>query len=68
MARGESWNPTTSTAKDFQSSMCSENQQEYSSYQSDTSNSYQNFNSNSCKSQTEAFFARKQNENANRPE
>ncbi|XP_033298794.1 ADP-ribosylation factor GTPase-activating protein 1 [Bombus vancouverensis nearcticus] len=68
LARGESWNPTTSTAKDFQSSMCSENQQEYSSYQSDTLNSYQNFNSNSCKSQTEAFFARKQNENANRPD
>lgn len=65
LARGESWSPTTSTAKDFQSS---DSQQNFSSYQSDVSNSYQNFNVNSCKSQTEAFFARKQNENANRPE
>lgn len=68
LARGESWSPTKSTAKDFQTSSYSENQQEYSSYQSDTSNSYQNFNSNSCKSQTEAFFARKQSENATRPD
>ncbi|KAK1134463.1 hypothetical protein K0M31_007248 [Melipona bicolor] len=68
LARGESWSPTRSTAKDFQASMCSENQQDYSSYQSDITNSYQNFNSNNCKSQTEAFFARKQSENANRPD
>lgn len=54
-------------AKDFRPSIYSENQ-DYSSYQSDISNSYQNVNSNSCKSQTEAFFARKQSENANRPE
>ncbi|KOX71795.1 ADP-ribosylation factor GTPase-activating protein 1 [Melipona quadrifasciata] len=68
LARGESWSPTRSTAKDFQASMYSENQQDYSSYQSDITNSYQNFNSNNCKSQTEAFFARKQSENANRPD
>ncbi|CAD1475629.1 unnamed protein product, partial [Heterotrigona itama] len=68
LARGESWSPTTSTAKDFQAPMYSENQQDYSSYQSDITNSYQNFNSNNCKSQTEAFFARKQTENANRPD
>lgn len=68
LARGENWSPTTSTAKDFQSSIYSENQQDYSSYQSDLSNSYQNFNSNNYKSQTEAFFTKKQNENANRPD
>lgn len=68
LARGENWSPTTSIAKDFQSSIYSENQQDYSSYQSDLSNSYQNFNLNNYKSQTEAFFAKKQNENANRPE
>ncbi|KOC60688.1 ADP-ribosylation factor GTPase-activating protein 1 [Habropoda laboriosa] len=67
-SRGESWSPTTSTAKDFQPSRHLENQQDYSSYQSDTSNFYQNFNSNSCKSQTEAFFVRKQSENAIRPD
>ncbi|XP_076765578.1 ADP-ribosylation factor GTPase-activating protein 1 [Xylocopa sonorina] len=68
LARGESWSPTKSSAKDFQTLTYSENQQDYSSYQNDASNCYQNFNSNSCKSQTEAFFARKQNENANRPD
>ncbi|CAK9801839.1 ADP-ribosylation factor GTPase-activating protein 1 [Anthophora quadrimaculata] len=66
LARGQSWSPTT--PKDFQPSRHLENQQDYSSYQSDTSNSYQNFNSNNCKSQTEAFFARKQSENATRPD
>lgn len=67
LARGDNWSPTTSTAKDFQASY-SGNQQEYSSYQSDMSSSYQNFNSGVCKSQTEAFFTRKQNENAGRPD
>ncbi|XP_076396021.1 ADP-ribosylation factor GTPase-activating protein 1 isoform X3 [Megachile rotundata] len=68
LARGENWSPTTSMAKDFQPSMYWENQQENSSYQGDASNSYQNFVANSYKSQTEAFFARKQTENANRPD
>ncbi|OAD58071.1 ADP-ribosylation factor GTPase-activating protein 1 [Eufriesea mexicana] len=68
LAHGENWSPTTSIAKDFRPSIYSENQQDYTSYQSDISNSYQNVNSNSCKSQTEAFFARKQSENANRPD
>ena len=68
LARGESWTPNTSTAKDFQPSMYWENQQDNSSYQSDISSSYQNFTSSTCKSQTEAFFARKQTENANRPD
>ncbi|XP_043251318.1 ADP-ribosylation factor GTPase-activating protein 1 isoform X2 [Colletes gigas] len=68
LARGENWSPTTSTAKNFQPSSDPGNQQDYTSYQSDMSSSYQNFNSSSCKSQTEAFFARKQNENANRPD
>ncbi|XP_053996286.1 ADP-ribosylation factor GTPase-activating protein 1 isoform X2 [Hylaeus anthracinus] len=68
LARGQNWSPTNSTAKDFQPSTYSGSQQDYTSYQSDVSSSYQNFNSNSCKSQTEAFFARKQNENANRPD
>ncbi|XP_076238403.1 ADP-ribosylation factor GTPase-activating protein 1 isoform X2 [Calliopsis andreniformis] len=67
LARGEDWSPTMSTAKDFQPSTYS-GSQDYSSYQSDMSSSYQNFNSSSCKSQTEAFFARKQSENAIRPE
>ncbi|XP_053974276.1 ADP-ribosylation factor GTPase-activating protein 1-like isoform X1 [Hylaeus volcanicus] len=68
LARGQNWSPTNSTAKDFQPSTYSGSQQDYTSYQSDVSSSYQNFNSNICKSQTEAFFARKQNENANRPD
>ncbi|KZC09421.1 PREDICTED: ADP-ribosylation factor GTPase-activating protein 1 [Dufourea novaeangliae] len=68
LAHGETWSPTTSTAKDFQSTTYSGNQQDYSSYQGDMSSSYQNFYSSNCKAQTEAFFAKKQNENANRPD
>lgn len=67
LVRGENWSPNTSTAKDFQPSTYSANQQECPSYQSDVSSSYQNFNSGVCKTQTEAFFVRKQSENANRP-
>ncbi|XP_076171898.1 ADP-ribosylation factor GTPase-activating protein 1 isoform X2 [Ptiloglossa arizonensis] len=68
LARGENWSPITSTAKDFEPSTYSGNQQDYTSYQSDMPSSYQNFNSSNCKSQTEAFFVRKQSENANRPD
>ncbi|XP_076284536.1 ADP-ribosylation factor GTPase-activating protein 1 isoform X1 [Lasioglossum baleicum] len=69
LAQGEKWSPTTSAAKTFEPTTYFSNQQEYSSYQSDTSGgSYQNFNPNSCKAQTEAFFAKKQTENANRPD
>ncbi|XP_076656547.1 ADP-ribosylation factor GTPase-activating protein 1 isoform X2 [Halictus rubicundus] len=66
LTQGEKWSPTTSAAKNFEPTSYFSNQQE--SYQNDTSGSYQNFNSNSCKAQTEAFFAKKQNENANRPD
>ncbi|XP_011299528.1 ADP-ribosylation factor GTPase-activating protein 1 [Fopius arisanus] len=38
------------------------------SYQKDTQNSYQNMNSSAFKAQTESFFNRVQNENANRPD
>ncbi|XP_014471737.1 PREDICTED: ADP-ribosylation factor GTPase-activating protein 1 [Dinoponera quadriceps] len=68
LARGEPWSPSNSAAKDFQPSMYVESRQEHS-YQSDLSQtSYQNMDTNSLKTQTESFFTRKQNENANRPE
>ncbi|KAL6424035.1 hypothetical protein ACFW04_009737 [Cataglyphis niger] len=68
LARGESWSPSSSVAKDFEpSAFSTENKQEYL-YQSDLSSSYQNMNSNTIKTQTESFFARRQNENANRPD
>ncbi|XP_025995074.1 ADP-ribosylation factor GTPase-activating protein 1 isoform X2 [Solenopsis invicta] len=66
LARGELWSPNSSTAKDFQPSSFIRNKSEYS-YQSDSS-SYQNMDSNNLKAQTEFFFAKKQNENANRPD
>ncbi|XP_029668801.1 ADP-ribosylation factor GTPase-activating protein 1 isoform X2 [Formica exsecta] len=66
LARGESWSPSSSAAKDFEPSTFTENKQEYL-YQSDLSFSYQNMNSN-LKAQTETFFAKRQNENANRPD
>ncbi|XP_078037303.1 ADP-ribosylation factor GTPase-activating protein 1 [Augochlora pura] len=69
LAHGEKWSPTTSTAKDFEPTTYFSNQQDYSSYQmNDSSSSYQNFNSNNYKAQTEAFFTKKQSENATRPE
>lgn len=67
LARGEPWSPSSSMAKDFQSSSFIRNKQEHS-YQSDLSTSYQNMDTNNLKVQTEFFFARKQNENANRPD
>ncbi|XP_012536737.1 ADP-ribosylation factor GTPase-activating protein 1 isoform X2 [Monomorium pharaonis] len=67
LARGELWSPSSSTAKDFEPSMFIRSRQEHS-YQSDLSSSYQNMDSNNLKMQTESFFARKQNENATRPD
>lgn len=68
LAQGNSWSPTESNAIIFQSQKQSEVQQEYSNYQSDMTGSYQNVNSHTVKAQTEYFFARKQSENANRPD
>ncbi|XP_031840721.1 ADP-ribosylation factor GTPase-activating protein 1 isoform X2 [Nomia melanderi] len=68
LAHGEKWSPTTSIAKDFEPTSYSTNQQDYSYYQSDMPSSYQNSDSSGYKAQTEAFFARKQSENATRPE
>ncbi|XP_018372398.1 PREDICTED: ADP-ribosylation factor GTPase-activating protein 1 isoform X1 [Trachymyrmex cornetzi] len=67
LVRGESWSPNSSTAKEFQPSTFIKNKQEYS-YQNDLSSSYQNMDSNNLKIQTESFFVKKQNENANRPD
>ncbi|XP_011338313.1 ADP-ribosylation factor GTPase-activating protein 1 isoform X2 [Ooceraea biroi] len=67
LARGEPWSPSSSTAKTFQPSTFTESRQEHS-YQSDLSSSYQNMDSNNLRTQTEFFFAKKQNENANRPD
>ncbi|XP_011635305.1 ADP-ribosylation factor GTPase-activating protein 1 isoform X2 [Pogonomyrmex barbatus] len=67
LARGEPWSPSSSIAKDFQPSTFVKSRQEYS-YQNDSSSSYQNMDSNSMKIQTESFFAKKQTENANRPD
>ncbi|KAG5344463.1 ARFG1 protein, partial [Acromyrmex heyeri] len=67
LARGEPWSPSSSTMKEFQPSTFIKNKQEYS-YQNDLSSSYQNMDSNNLKIQTEFFFAKKQNENANRPD
>ena len=74
LAKGEAWSPSSSTAKSFPSpTSYSDDKQDYgSSYQSGggggDQNSYQNINSPGFKSQTENFFARKQNENSSRPE
>ena len=75
MARGESWSPSSSSAKDFATSYV-DSKKDYgsgssyqsNSYQSDSGSSYQNINTPSFKAQTEDFFSRKQNENSNRPE
>ncbi|XP_071565909.1 ADP-ribosylation factor GTPase-activating protein 1 isoform X1 [Temnothorax nylanderi] len=67
LARGEPWSPNSSTVKEFQSSTFIKSKQEHS-YQSDLSSSYQNMDSSSLKVQTESFFAKKQNENAIRPD
>lgn len=69
LARGEPWSPSSSIAKDFQPSTFIKSKQEsYHSYHSDLSTSYQNMDLNNLKVQTESFFAKKQNENANRPD
>ncbi|KAJ8667959.1 hypothetical protein QAD02_009622 [Eretmocerus hayati] len=68
LARGESWSPSTSSAKDFTSSYVSTKKDYGGSYQSDSSSSYQNINTAEFKAQTEDFFSRRQFENANRPE
>ncbi|XP_031784248.1 ADP-ribosylation factor GTPase-activating protein 1 isoform X1 [Nasonia vitripennis] len=70
MARGES--PTSFTVEDFTPSYV-DSKKDYSSsssYQNESSgsSSYQNFNTPDFKAQTENFFAKKQNENASRPE
>lgn len=67
MAQGNSWSPTESKVTVFQSQKQSEIQ-EHSAYQNDLTASYQNANSPAIKAQTESFFARRQSENANRPE
>ncbi|XP_011874467.1 PREDICTED: ADP-ribosylation factor GTPase-activating protein 1 isoform X2 [Vollenhovia emeryi] len=67
LARGERWSPNSSTAKDFQPSAFIKSKQEHS-YQSDLSSSYQNMDLDSLKVQTESFFVKRQNENANRPD
>lgn len=67
LARGEPWSPNSSMVKDFQSLTFGKSKQEHS-YQNDLSSSYQNMDSSSLKVQTESFFAKKQNENAVRPD
>ncbi|KAF7413374.1 ADP-ribosylation factor GTPase-activating protein 1 [Vespula maculifrons] len=67
LAQGNSWSPTESKIMVFQSQKQSE-VQEHSAYQNDLTASYQNANSPAIKAQTESFFARRQSENANRPE
>ncbi|KAH0946301.1 hypothetical protein HN011_003065 [Eciton burchellii] len=66
-ARGDAWSPSSSIAKGFQASTFTESKQEHP-YQSDLSTSYQNIDSNNLRTQTESFFAKKQTENANRPD
>ncbi|XP_046754026.1 ADP-ribosylation factor GTPase-activating protein 1 isoform X2 [Diprion similis] len=70
LARGETWTPSSSGVKTSRSSTYQDNNSRYeqNSYQSEDSSSYQNFNTASFKTQTESFFARKQDENASRPE
>ncbi|XP_015125050.1 ADP-ribosylation factor GTPase-activating protein 1 isoform X2 [Diachasma alloeum] len=68
LARGESWSPSASKAKEFVSSYIDNSNQDYNSYQKDTQGSYQNMNTSAFKAQTESFFNRVQNENANRPD
>ncbi|XP_063986213.1 ADP-ribosylation factor GTPase-activating protein 1 isoform X2 [Diachasmimorpha longicaudata] len=67
LARGDSWSPSTSNVKEF-TSYNDNNDQDYNSYQKDTQRSYQNMNTSAFKAQTESFFNRVQNENANRPD
>uniref|UniRef100_A0A1B6GYD7 Arf-GAP domain-containing protein n=1 Tax=Cuerna arida TaxID=1464854 RepID=A0A1B6GYD7_9HEMI len=73
LAQGKNWNQATAQAQVYNSSMASSRQQSQSvSPQYDdnsyNSNSYQNMGSQNFKDETEAFFNRKQNENASRPD
>lgn len=68
LAQGNSWSPTESKATMLQSQKQSDVQQEYTNYQNDLTTSYQNAESHTIRAQTEYFFAKKQTENANRPD
>lgn len=84
LAQGKSWDEKKSPAQSFKSSLIGQPSQSYSSnnysnssttsYQSSYDNSdgyqgsYQNYNSPDFKDQKEAFFAKKQFENASRRE
>lgn len=68
LARGETWSPSRSEAKDFTPTYVDSSRKEHSSYQSDSGSSYHNINTAEFKVQTEDFFSRKQDENATRPE
>ncbi|XP_060519512.1 ADP-ribosylation factor GTPase-activating protein 1 isoform X2 [Cylas formicarius] len=78
LAQGKQWEEKKSAAQNYTGgytspsaqSHSSSNYSSYQSYQSDSSNSYQsgyqNYNSPEVKDQKEAFFSRKQMENASR--
>ncbi|KAG8313639.1 ADP-ribosylation factor GTPase-activating protein 1, partial [Homalodisca vitripennis] len=74
LAQGKNWNQATAQAQVYNSSMASSRQQSQRSVSpqyddnSYNSNSYQNMGSQNFKDETEAFFNRKQNENASRPD
>ncbi|KAK0092548.1 hypothetical protein PV326_001176 [Microctonus aethiopoides] len=67
LASGESWDASSSTAKDFAPYNSKYDVEDHQSYHDE--HSYQNNYSNSCiKSQTELFFAQVQNDNSQRPD
>lgn len=67
MASGESWDASSSTAKDFSPYNLKYYVEDHQSYHDE--HSYQNNYSDGCiKSQTELFFAQVQNDNSQRPE
>ncbi|XP_034950191.1 ADP-ribosylation factor GTPase-activating protein 1 [Chelonus insularis] len=66
LARGEPWSISTANIKDFIPFESESQSQNYNFYQQDQS--YQNFDHTSIKAQKDTFFARIQNENANRPD
>ncbi|XP_012259679.2 ADP-ribosylation factor GTPase-activating protein 1 isoform X2 [Athalia rosae] len=69
LARGQAWSPSSSPANRLSNSSYQDsNKYEPTSHNTQDSMSYQNINSAGFKSQTESFFARKQDENASRPE
>uniref|UniRef100_A0A0K8T704 Arf-GAP domain-containing protein n=1 Tax=Lygus hesperus TaxID=30085 RepID=A0A0K8T704_LYGHE len=79
LAQGKEWNEASAAVKNYSSSKSKSNSEEYrsdNSHQSyhnmsagdySSSNSYQNFNSQEFKDEKDAFFKRKQFENATRP-